>query len=365
MSNKELKHRATIANKSEILDDPKKIGESIIRDINVNLGNVDIIRDYPWTLNKLPDIIRNEVPYIELVEYRQSISQFLNSLLYQAGTTVESFNSIVGDDTLINSLKGAFNELLPGGNSLSSVKFTVPEKSEKTDTIVKKLADSLGLDTKSNSVFGNMYVGDPTNNIYRFPFITNEAYIQYARTTWGDSSGSTVTDFLKDLGSSASEALMAPGKIFGTNTFTETVKMYQPNVEGNYIKLQFTLYNTVSSDKVLQNYRFVTNFVKVNKHIRTSRVNVLPPVYYTMNIPSVRYSPACYVAALNVHNEGKLRLYKFQGNEIMVPDAYNITIELQDLVSDCSNLIGQLDENQMNQVRVIQDKQDFIKGIDR
>lgn len=306
-----------------------------------NKTDFDIVSSgsYCWTINTLPDFIYKEIPYIELTEYRQNVSQFLNSLYYRAGTSFEAFtNSVQFTDGILD---GAFSSLNNIGN--------VNDITKQIEGVEKETG---------TSVFGNLYIGNTTGRNYRFPFLTEELYS--AANEWSDASESDniVANMIKDGFKTITESFNAPNKVFATSSFTETVKMYKPSVEGNKIKLKFTLYNTKDMVNVENHYDFVVNFMKVNKHIRTNRTNVLPPVYYTMKIPGVRYSPACYVSSLVIRNEGKTRIL----NNKIIPDAYNIDIELTDLVSDCANLIGILNESQMNQVNVIQSREEFIKS---
>lgn len=287
---------------------------------------------YCWTINNLPDFILKEIPYIELTEYRQNVSQFLNSLYYRAGTSIEAFkNSVQFTD-------GIFKDVGKGN----------------VDDITK-LVGSVESET-GTSVFGDLYIGNSTSKHYKLPFLSEELYS--AANEWSDASDAdnVVANMIKTGFKDITEAFNAPSKVFSTSSFTETVKMYKPSAEGNKIKLKFTLYNTKDVVSLQNHYDFVVHFTKVNKHIRTNRTNLLPPVYYTMNIPGIRYSPACYVSSLVIRNEGKTRIL----NNRIIPDAYNIDIELTDLVSDCANLIGNLDSSQIQKVNVIQSREEFI-----
>lgn len=323
-----------IAEKAKSLDGN---GDNIVEFSNTT--NFDIIDSgkFRWTINRLPPFISKEIPYIELNEYRQNVSQFLNSLLYRAGTSVESFkNSIKITDI---QTQGIFGVLV---------------NSKNEDSLIKEIG---GIETTTgDSVFGNLYIGNSTNRYYRFPFLSEEIYS--LANEWSDASQeeNIIVDMLGTTAKDLMSSFMAPSKVFSTSSFTETVKSYKPCMEGNKVKLKFTLYNTMEKSEVMRHYDFVVHFMKVNKHIRTNRTNLLPPVYYTMNIPGIRYSPACYVSGLNIRNEGKTRIIE---NKI-IPDAYNIDIELTDLVSDCANLIGNI--SNMKKVNVIQNREDFIKS---
>jgi hypothetical protein len=320
-----------IAEKAKSLDGEEKKFVSFLERTDFDIVSSG---SYCWTINTLPDFIYQEIPYIHLTEYRQNVSQFLNSLYYRAGTSIEAFkNSVQSTDGILKDVSN--------GN---------------TDNITKLVGATEN--QTGTSVFGDLYVGNATGNDYRFPFLTEELYS--AANEWSDASDSdnVVANIIKDGFKTVTEAFNAASKVFSTSSFTETVKTYKPSAEGNKIKFKFTLYNTKDIENVKNHYEFVVNFMKLNKHIRTNRTNVLPPVYYKMDIPGVRYSPACYVSNLSIRNEGKTRILDGR----IIPDAYNIDIELTDLVSDCANLIGTLNESQMNQVNVIQSRDKFLES---
>jgi hypothetical protein len=97
---------------------------------------------------------------------------------------------------------------------------------------------------------------------------------------------------------------------------------------------------------------------------KTTAFNMVPPVIYEVSIPGIRYAPAAYISNLVVESIGQVnnvRLPATIGNggflelndlDINVPDAWNITIQLTELLPETRNIFAGV-FNSANKIRVI------------
>ena len=72
-----------------------------------------------------------------------------------------------------------------------------------------------------------------------------------------------------------------------------------------------------------------------------------PPVFYTVDIKGQYSSIGSYVSNLKISNVGNIRRMKLEGlQEVNVPDAYLVTMTLQDMVMPSRNLLNRISIDQ-------------------
>lgn len=285
-------------------------------------GWVNVHKEYPWTIT--PTKNRDDVPYIHLYEYR-----------VEGGAIGKQVNFY------INGITGAFNDVVGASN--------------------------VGHPT---AVYDAIFLRDAklkTGWEYRFPYFTKSQY-ELATAAWEkfDKIGQSVSGIASGMSSMFNAALMTrTGKAFdllgktidfaGAAAETALKGMYplvnisdRPRVFTNHnersITITFPLLNTIHPDDWIKNRQFLTVFQYQNLFNKRNFITGLPPVWYTVYVPSQYYSIASCVTNIRVENLGNIRVER-TGNllnqngfrEFLVPDAYQVEITLQEMAMPSQN----------------------------
>jgi hypothetical protein len=99
------------------------------------------------------------------------------------------------------------------------------------------------------------------------------------------------------------------------------------------ITISFPLFNTVAPTDWKDNQKFIHTLMNQNLMYKTSFVTGVPPVFYDVFIPGQYYCWASCVTNLQVENLGNQRII----DGTIVPDAYQITITLTEMVLPSKN----------------------------
>ena len=151
--------------------------------------------------------------------------------------------------------------------------------------------------------------------------------------------GGTAGDILKKMGT----ALIAGGGQFSAGFGTEPLKTFKSTGD-NKILISFPLYNTYSIKEARDNFSFVNLLAFQNLKTRTSFVSYLPPKIYNVfstNVGSV-YMAAAYISELRIDSIGTTRAITDVGaskSNVLIPEAYKVTITLTDLLTQSSNVM--------------------------
>jgi len=118
--------------------------------------------------------------------------------------------------------------------------------------------------------------------------------------------------------------------------------------------IRFPLFNTkrqttkygVDDWKINREFCFL--FINQNLFNKRDFITGIPPVYYEVEIPGQHYSYASCVTNITVSNRGNLRLLQDdQGVTCNVPDAYEISITLTDMVMPSKNLFQTINDSKV------------------
>ena len=115
-------------------------------------------------------------------------------------------------------------------------------------------------------------------------------------------------------------------------------------------KFSIILHNTMSLQSTQQNWALVTLLTYNNSYNRRNLILQDAPALYKVEIPGVRYSPASIMKNISVNMLGQMRKYSPQellgssGGEIIMPEAYQIDIEMQDLFAESRQLLSWITE---------------------
>lgn len=279
---------------------------------------IDIIRNYRWTLsNKSDEDQWREIPYIRLREYKCVDSSIKRQL---------AFNLQLGVDTAVNVSPGAA-------------------------TARKYLAPRNSID-----VYAEIWPKDnPTGFSYKFPYFTKKG-MELGTEPWtaldaiGESLKGGVEGLEKMVGEESRVGNWAKtaGKVMdlmqaGTDAVmnfrypavgvSDRPKVFMAH-SNRSIEISFYLYNTVKENDWRENRDLLYLFMHQNLFNKRDLTTGVPPVFYDVYIPGQYYSYASCVTNYQVNYIGNQRL--IYGGYI-VPDAYEITITLGELVQPSKN----------------------------
>jgi len=304
--------------------------EGIGRAIEPDLPNytyINVAKDFAWTLNDQ----RDEVPRIILKEMTPSASSLITRSTYY----LSQFEDI--DFGLIN------NEPL----------------------------DS----------YTGLYITDDTGFIYDIPQLQG-SYLMTGNHEFGDGSNA-LGGALKSVGSVASTLAGGSksklGKGIGAVTkgvgaavdlagvagdlagglreaigggagyYTEQPQFFQHGRGARNYDIKFPLYNTGDYEDMIRNFQLAFMLVYQNLPNRNSKQTIRPPCMYEITVPGISYTPYAYMSSVKVDFIGQRREMtialpfedpdNFKNIRVTMPEAYEITLNVQELVAHTRNFM--------------------------
>lgn len=197
----------------------------------------------------------------------------------------------------------------------------------------------------------NLYAAEKTNFYYHFPLLlTTNDNLRTVRNQWVPANG--ITKMLEDKAGTSGKTTdilgAAAGALVGAITpgfgYEETYQYHKTDMAS--LKVEFPLYNTVDLKSAFDHYSFVQLITFQNLKTRTSMLTYIPPKIYTVDTVALGgvYMAAAYISELKIDSIGTTRrLSEFSpygSQEIMIPEAYKVSITFTDLVSQSSNIFA-------------------------
>lgn len=246
---------------------------------------------------------------------------------------------------------------------------------------------NLALNSKNNlAPYEYLFPKDrPTGFIYYLPYFSD---INFSVSTpeW------TALDNLEQLGGAAKEGANFIAE--GAGEFGRTVSKYgkaglalfypkvgvldRPRLWKEHaprqIDIKFTLFNTLDPQDWKKNRDLCTLLINQNLYNKRDFITGIPPVFYEILVPGQHYSYAACVTNITVYNRGNMRTLgqdemKTQGfvPTAIVPDAYEIQIQLTDMVVPSKNLFQQINKKEVysQAVSPTDERNSFGKSVDR
>lgn len=320
---------------------------------------VDVVGKYAWSNTPLGSFARKNAPNILLFERKLLKNALINQALYY----VYALNDVVGSSTanlpsatpqgqsivqdIFSTLATSTKEILQPITQVLSNTGSIP-------SIVGDLGDPIGLNDKSVTPYQSLYISKLTGVVYNLPYF--EDVFRHSTNAFSDSydgpnplGGLLNSEVLNRANQSMSEIAGWASVLSQPGTFIERPKFYDFKGQGESFNVNFPLLNTVDiGASLIQNYEFIIKLLKANRPYRKNKFLIDPPHLYEILIPGTRYVPYAYISGLNVDFIGNKRKLRVQINvdddingvkEIIVPDAFNITITFTSLVTDSGNFI--------------------------
>lgn len=199
--------------------------------------------------------------------------------------------------------------------------------------------------------FLKLYAAENTGFYYNFPWLLKSGdQLRGIENSWtaaqgmGDffksssGSGGSTGDIMGALGGAVVGAI-TPG--FGF----EATKQYD-STSAQTLTISFPLYNTIDLESAFKHFSFVNLFTFQNLKTRTSLMTYIPPKIYEVDAFSVGgiYMAAAVVTNLKIDSIGTTRRMSewqsFGPREVLIPEAYKISITFTDLLSQSSNVFA-------------------------
>ena len=301
---------------------------------------IDVVRDFDWTSSINKQQVSEKVPFIRLKEFKLTANNALNGLAAAAMSfadmnryTMAGFaklGNVASTITQSTFMQPAGDAAQWAGDKVGAAGAAIEPYLKKAEDYIKsKTNDSFGPEGQHlMDLFGNLYAREATGRTYVLPHFSKE-YFQ---------SSNDFSDSTHPLIKGMYEALDAAGKVpslFTTGVYVQRPKFYQfASAREPSVNITLTLYNTITPMSYLKHTKFIQQLSLSNLPRRVTRAIVEPPCIYEVLIPGEVFYPYCYISRLQIKNVGTRRMIN---NEI-IPDAYQIDINLTSLIKDANNM---------------------------
>lgn len=325
---------------------PKSPKEKIVN------TTIDIIRDYDWTYSKNKISRADEVPYIEIKEFKLAGNSYISSLM----TSAMLFPDVAQSNS--DSLGKTFHDAIANFTDNTFAKFF----SQNTRDMAKQIGDNAknivgnfknslsgiddtaaawNIDNLKNN-YEYLYIRKPTGVSYRFPHFDN-TFVNIGNSfedSYNSESGAPLQESLQNLSKTISMAanLTNFASVLEPGMYIQRPKFYKFGDSEYTTSVDFYLFNTLNPNSYLQNLKLITKLVIQNTPHRFNRILVDPPCIYELTIPGRGFYPYAYISSLQIQHEGTKRvLTNSEGKKSIIPDAYKVHIEFKSLTSEVNN----------------------------
>lgn len=300
------------------------IGGAISPDIE-KYTYVNVSREFAWTLNEE----RDEVPRIILKELIQSSSALLTRGMYYLGQVSDISSMFLRDDPL-DSYAGLYN------TDDTGFYYDIPQLNE-TYLATGNHDFGSGGSTAGFSGAAEMAGLAAGGSKTKLGKVIGGA---------GKAVGSALT-----IGSTIGDVAGSAREFFGGGAgyYTEQPKFFQHGQGARSYPITFPLYNTGGYRDMVRNFQLAFMLVYQNLPNRSSKQLVKPPCIYEITVPGVSYTPYAYMSSVKVDFVGQRREMtidipfdtadNLKPIRVTIPEAYNITMNVQELVAHTKNFM--------------------------
>jgi len=323
---------------------------------------INVVETFPWHASKMDLTTTDTVPYVDMIEHDILANPMLNQI---------AANLSVGGDMTPDMIK---DELQSVTSSFRN------DDDEGAWTAIEAGLETSMLDTVENGEtllpYQNMYTTKPTGWRYIMPyFSSNHHQIANTFSTDKGETGSGMGSGLLQFGEELSETVANIAKgvsmnIVAPGQYIEKSKYYGFGGREKTYQFNFPISNTrrmgtlTESQTISRNWQLIFLLMYQNSPNRMSRDLVLPPCIYEAHIPGVWYSKYAYISSLNIEFLGTRRLMgvdfmsmrpgdagmsgqNFENTiKAIIPEVYNITIGLTELVGESQNMLYHMSKGQ-------------------
>ena len=315
-------------------------------------AQIDVVTDFPWTQSPTEGA-RTEVPWIMMTEKLITANPMLN----QIANNLAVAGNFVSDDSKDTIVAQMSKQL--GGEEGGIANSDVMQVYEKAKESFGKATEAGG---NANSMFPytNLYTTKDTGFVYRFPYFNNKNYDvgnQFGGQQAEDGV-SGVASGLMDLGSKIGKGAAGIAKapnFMEPGSYIEQSKFFAFSGREKAYTFSFPLDNTDKHEDIVRNWQLIYLLTYQNLPNRMSRDLIMPPCIYEAHIPGMWYSKYAYISNMTVNFVGTRRVMNLEipsythGNQnekvinpktiqAIIPDAYEVSITVQELVGNAQNM---------------------------
>lgn len=296
-------------------------------------GNIiNIIKNYNWAVNAGALGNNKKIPALYVNEYRQNLSTFASSIKSSStGTATTVKSAMMNTGASVSSAANQFNAIISsaGGHlspysdlySISNdncLKYVFPYFEQKSFS----LANKFGAGPQSN--------GGALHN-------TLEEWVKTSGILGGFAEQ---INELKSIG----DLLTGRGEIGDEGIYIEKPQYFQYSSNDESLTVNFVLYNTIKhpSDPAVpwqKNYQFIKNFALKNLPYKISFFSYQTPALYEVQVPGIKYFPISFISNFSATNLGVAHYLDLNGYPVLVPEAWNVSITFQSLLSSSANIL--------------------------
>jgi hypothetical protein len=192
--------------------------------------------------------------------------------------------------------------------------------------------------TYTSNGYGQLYLANPTGNKYILPYYSS--IYRRSANTWEEHSGekTQVEGWISSVKSIGTGIL----KLTSPNVGILKPQSWKGTAPEQYT-VELKLLNTTTRNGYINNLKFLNTLTRQNLSERTSWYGSTPPCIYTVNIPGVRWCPAAYIASVEIQNEGTMNKINNGLKELTIPDAWNLSIVIQEMLPQTRQIFDSID----------------------
>lgn len=220
-----------------------------------------------------------------------------------------------------------------------------------------------GVQLVHDNPYAGMYVAEPTGYRFILPYLSD--FTWKSETEWGpveaggngDEKKGNVLQNLQSAITGIADKIIQFGhgarELFNSSTaYVENTAERWKITNVTPVSTKFSLINTNSNpESWMKNYRFCQYLKAACLHDQRNTTKASPPPIYTLLVPGIIYSPACYISGLEIKQKGSVMpmnvLLRFADGatpalkppyepetyqEIYIPDSWEIQIDFKWLV---------------------------------
>jgi len=315
--------------------------------------DIDVVKNFPWTLTPQSSPARDETPYIRLQEY-YLLDSYIDQLFSAYATkpaNAQDILDLIDTPGLLTGKQlydGLYDHKNPTGFSyklpfFSSNYLTTSnswtEKAMYEEIIsLQKISSSIEAGGAAGAVgagLGLALGGEASPMVSMYTFGTKGASLGAKL-----GSASVVTEKLiqqleiglKNAAGRLGDPALDVPHIWNTTT---------PRTHN----VTFPLFNILDTASIVRNWDLCHLLCYQNLYNKRNLFTGLPPVFYEITIPGVHYCKAGYVSKLSIQNIGNIRSYGLpigaDGSNVPVnvPDVYLINMTINDFFIPSKNFL--------------------------
>lgn len=281
----------------------------------------NVVKDYDWTTIPRGADLRNKAPNVFVRSYKLKSNAIVNRLknyiqVVQIASSKDFYEKMYGDAT--EEEDAFFFPYFEDG--------------------LRNITNTFG-DTFQNGFGEAGGLGGGIENLFKDNLATIAQLV--TMTTTAEERGGYNENVKKGNYVDGAKSLNSKEGTGGAaGSYIETPKFYQyGSAEEGSLTVSFKLANTINSDFMEKNYKLVRKLIEINKPKRFDAISLDPPRIYRVKLPGYRYMPWAYVDNLSISMEGTKRIIPWEGKDVIVPEAYIISMGFKPLTIEVSNFL--------------------------